>query len=162
MSNVDQVIIICYYNKYENIGGADMDDDILNLEQAMELFGVSERTMIKLLREEHIPARKIGREWRFNKTALLKWLGEGDSTNYLNQTELYRIANDTRLSKQDILEQIKGDVEMLTINGANVRELLPDLNKDVFLPDDATLRVSYKRQRGIEKLTFKVFWLIKD
>ncbi|MCL2574048.1 MAG: helix-turn-helix domain-containing protein [Defluviitaleaceae bacterium] len=59
-----------------------MDNEILNLEQAMELFGVSERTMIKLLREENVPARKIGREWRFSKTALLRWLGEGNSASY--------------------------------------------------------------------------------
>ncbi|MCL2460465.1 MAG: helix-turn-helix domain-containing protein, partial [Euryarchaeota archaeon] len=33
--------------------------------------------MIKLLREERIPARKVGREWRFSRTALLRWLGDG-------------------------------------------------------------------------------------
>ena len=81
-----------------------MDHDVLNLEQAMEFFCVGERTMIKLLREERIPARKIGRELRFSKTALLDWLGEGDSVNYLNQTEQYRIATDI---KADILEQIR-------------------------------------------------------
>jgi excisionase family DNA binding protein len=67
-----------------------MDNEILNLEQAMELFGVSERTMIKLLREENVPARKIGREWRFSKSALLRWLGEGDSANYQNHAEQYQ------------------------------------------------------------------------
>jgi len=73
-----------------------MDNDILNLEQAMEFFGVSERTMIKLLREENVPARKIGREWRFSKVALLKWLGEGDSTKYQNHAEHYQIDNDSK------------------------------------------------------------------
>ena len=73
-----------------------MDNDILNLEQAMELFGVSERTMIKLLREENVPARKIGREWRFSKTALLRWLGEGDSTSYQNHTEQYQAHDETK------------------------------------------------------------------
>lgn len=139
-----------------------MDNDILNLEQAMDFFGVSERTMIKLLREERIPARKIGREWRFSKAALLKWLGEGDSVNYLNQIEQYRVATDTKTDMPNLLEQIKGTLNTLTANGGNVRELLPDLNNDVLLPDDATLRVSYKRQREIEKLTFKIFWPIRD
>ena len=46
-----------------------MDEHILNLEQAVEFIGVSEKTLIKLLREEHIPARKIGREWRFSREA---------------------------------------------------------------------------------------------
>ncbi|MCL2376542.1 MAG: helix-turn-helix domain-containing protein [Defluviitaleaceae bacterium] len=73
-----------------------MENDILNLEQAMELFSVSERTMIKLLREENVPARKIGREWRFSKAALLRWLGEGDSTNYQNHPEQFQVHNDSK------------------------------------------------------------------
>ena len=139
-----------------------MDNDVLNLEQAIEFFGVSERTMIKLLREERIPARKIGREWRFSKTSLLRWLGEGDSVNYLNQTELYRVSNDTETEMTDLLLQISDSLDKLKSNGGNMRALLPEMEKDVCLPDNATLRVSYKRQREIEKLTFKIFWLNKD
>jgi len=139
-----------------------MDNDVLNLEQAIEFFGVSERTMIKLLREERIPARKIGREWRFNKSALLRWLGEGDSVNYLNQTELYRVADDKKAEMSDLLMQLSDSIDKLKNNGGNMRALLPEIEKDVCLPNDATLRVSYKRQREIEKLTFKIFWLNKD
>lgn len=138
-----------------------MDNEILNLEQAIEFFGVSERTMIKLLREERIPARKIGREWRFSKTALLNWLGGGDSINYQNQIEQYRIASDTKADVPELLTQIRGALDKLNSSEANVRELLPDMDGDVLLPDDATLRVSYKRQREIEKLTFKIFWPIR-
>lgn len=139
-----------------------MDDDILNLEQAIKFFGVSERTMIKLLREERIPARKVGREWRFSRTALLRWLGDGDSVNYLNQTELYRVADDTKAEMPDLLKQIEESLEKLKDNGGNMRELLPEMEKDVYLPENATLRVSYKRQRDIEKLTFKLFWFKGD
>jgi len=57
-----------------------MDTNILNLSQASEFLGISEKTLIKLLREEHIPARKIGREWRFSREALVRWLAAGDST----------------------------------------------------------------------------------
>ena len=139
-----------------------MDNDVLNLEQAIEFFGVSERTMIKLLREEHIPARKIGREWRFSKSALLHWLGEGDSVNYLNQTELYRVAGDTKAAMPDLLMQISDSLDKLKNNGGDMQALLPEMESAVCLPDNATLRVSYKRQREIEKLTFKLFWLIKN
>lgn len=139
-----------------------MDIDVLNLEQAIDFFGVSERTMIKLLREERIPARKIGREWRFSKSALLKWLGEGDSVNYLNQTELYRVYNDTKAEMPDLLQRISDSLEKLNGNGGNMRVLLPEIEKDICLPEDAILRVSYKRQREIEKLTFKIYWFIKD
>lgn len=57
-------------------------NDILTLEEASRLFHVSTKTFLKLLREEEIPARKVGREWRFSKDALLKWVSEGNSRNY--------------------------------------------------------------------------------
>lgn len=139
-----------------------MDSEVLNLEQAMAFFGVSERTMIKLLREERIPARKIGREWRFHKSALLDWLGQGDSVNYLNQTEQYRVAIDTSASIPKVLAQIEESVGKLKSNDANLQQLLPELEGNISLPEEATLRVSYKRQREIEKLTFKIFWPIRD
>lgn len=139
-----------------------MDTDILNLEQAMEFFGVSERTMIKLLREERIPARKIGREWRFSRAALLEWLGRGDSINYLNQAELYRVASDVPDTMPGILAQINEAIDTLKDNEMNMRTLLPELEGDICLPDGATLRTSYKREREIEKLTFKIFWPIRN
>lgn len=59
-----------------------MDREILTLEQAAELFGVSVKTFIKLLKEEKVPGRKIGREWRFSRAALIDWLSRGDSQGY--------------------------------------------------------------------------------
>ena len=59
-----------------------MDKEILTLEEAGEAFGVSVKTFIKLLREEKVPARKIGREWRFSRSALINWLSAGDSQAY--------------------------------------------------------------------------------
>ncbi|HEX2946486.1 MAG TPA: methyltransferase domain-containing protein [Clostridia bacterium] len=59
-----------------------MDKEILNMEEAAELFNVSIKTFIKLLKEEKVPARKIGREWRFSRQALIQWLSSGDSMQY--------------------------------------------------------------------------------
>ncbi|MDQ2085499.1 methyltransferase domain-containing protein [Herbivorax sp. ANBcel31] len=59
-----------------------MEKEILTLEEAAELFGVSVKTFIKLLKEERVPARKIGREWRFSRKALIEWLSIGDSQSY--------------------------------------------------------------------------------
>lgn len=56
--------------------------EILNMEEAAELFNVSIKTFIKLLKEEKVPARKIGREWRFSRQALIQWLSAGDSQQY--------------------------------------------------------------------------------
>lgn len=59
-----------------------MEKEILNMEEAAELFSVSVKTFIKLLKEEKVPARKIGREWRFSRQALIHWLSVGDSQHY--------------------------------------------------------------------------------
>ncbi|UZQ85127.1 methyltransferase domain-containing protein [Thermoclostridium stercorarium] len=59
-----------------------MEKEILNMDEAAELFGVSVKTFIKLLREEDVPARKIGREWRFSRKALIEWLAGGSSKMY--------------------------------------------------------------------------------
>jgi excisionase family DNA binding protein len=63
---------------------------ILTLEEASQLFQVSTKTFLKLLREENIPARKIGREWRFFRTALLNWMAEGSSQSYNSAEEASR------------------------------------------------------------------------
>ena len=65
-------------------------DCILTLEDAAALFGVSVKTFIKLLREEDVPARKIGREWRFSREALLRWLGDGQSRQYSDSDQEMR------------------------------------------------------------------------
>jgi len=59
-----------------------VEKEILNMEEAAELFDVSIKTFIKLLKEEKVPARKIGREWRFSRQALIQWLSSGDSQQY--------------------------------------------------------------------------------
>lgn len=57
--------------------------DILTLDEASQLFQVSTKTFLKLLREDSIPARKVGREWRFSREALIKWISEGNSQDYV-------------------------------------------------------------------------------
>lgn len=83
-----------------------MDSSILNIEEATEFLGVSEKTLIKLLREEHIPARKIGREWRISKEALLKWLAEGDSCDYINNSSFYQYSEDENGSTENLLDSV--------------------------------------------------------
>lgn len=63
------------------------DSEVLTLEEASQLFKVSSKTFLKLLREENIPARKIGREWRFSRTALLTWMAKGASHDYVSVEE---------------------------------------------------------------------------
>lgn len=137
-----------------------MDNNILNIEQAIEFLGVSEKTLIKLLREEHIPARKIGREWRFSKQALIDWLSTGDSTNYISKSELYQVSKDEAGTRQDILDSICEKISNL--RESNSVEKFLTLEKNISIPDNANLRVSYKQQRDVEKLEFKIYWTQRD
>jgi excisionase family DNA binding protein len=81
-----------------------MEKEILNMEEAANLFGVSMKTFIKLLKEENVPARKIGREWRFSKRALIDWLSRGNSKDYSSSEQ------DTR----QYFEQVAGKWEEIS------------------------------------------------
>ena len=48
---------------------------MLTVEQAAELLRVDEDTVRTLAREAKMPARKVGRQWRFSRSAVLEWLG---------------------------------------------------------------------------------------
>lgn len=139
-----------------------MDDSILNIEQAVEFLGVSEKTLIKLLREEHVPARKIGREWRFSKEALIGWLASGDSCEYINRNELYQISADTAGQTAALFHDIGEALHKLQENGRNLKTLLDSLERDIIIPEEAKLRVSYKQQREVEKLEFKIYWDLRE
>jgi excisionase family DNA binding protein len=56
--------------------------DILNIDEAAELLGVSVKTFNKVLHTTNLPARKIGREWKFSRQALIDWVGSGRSQDF--------------------------------------------------------------------------------
>lgn len=56
--------------------------DILDIEEAAALLGVSIKTFNKVLHSEDMPARKIGREWKFSRQALIDWVGRGRSSEF--------------------------------------------------------------------------------
>ncbi len=61
--------------------------EILNIEEAAALLGVSIKTFNKVLHNEGMPARKIGREWKFSRQALINWVGAGSSADFYRETE---------------------------------------------------------------------------
>ncbi len=68
---------------------ASPDREILNIDEAASLLGVSVKTFNKVLHSQNIPARKIGREWKFSRRALIDWVGAGRSMDF------YRESSDT-------------------------------------------------------------------
>jgi excisionase family DNA binding protein len=51
--------------------------EVLNVEEAAELLGVSAWTVRDLAHRGELPARKIGRAWRFSRLALLDYVADG-------------------------------------------------------------------------------------
>ena len=138
-----------------------MENEILTLEQACEFLNVSERTMIKLLREDHLPARKIGREWRFSRKALIDWIASGDSVRYTNQDDIYAVYEDKTGNYKDMINDICTEASKLKENN-DIKALIKNLDSNISIPEDVKLSISYKQKRSIEKLEFKIFWPLRD
>ncbi|MBW2056394.1 MAG: helix-turn-helix domain-containing protein [Deltaproteobacteria bacterium] len=52
------------------------DKEILNEAELMELLGVSRTTLWKLRRDRNLPYGKVGREYRYLKSEIIRWLKE--------------------------------------------------------------------------------------
>lgn len=63
------------------------DQEILNIDGAAALLGVSVKTFSKVLRDGDVPGRKVGREWKFSRQALIDWIGSSRSRSFLDQGE---------------------------------------------------------------------------
>lgn len=57
-----------------------MHRDVLDVDGAAEVLGVSRWTILKLARKGQLPAKKVGKEWRFRLQTLLRWLGDGSES----------------------------------------------------------------------------------
>ena len=64
-------------------GLAPNEKEILNLDEAAAFLGVSLRTFLKTLRVENLPGRKVGREWKFSRSALVAWIASGRTRDFL-------------------------------------------------------------------------------
>jgi len=61
-----------------------MDKEILDVEGAATLLGVSTTTIYKLARKGDIPATRVGHEWRFARTNLIQWVANGSAADQLS------------------------------------------------------------------------------
>ena len=50
------------------------EPDVLTIEQLAELLQVDEKTVLSLAAKGELPGRKLGRNWRFSRQAVLDWL----------------------------------------------------------------------------------------
>lgn len=73
------------------LGGASQsDNEILTLEEVASYLRLKPQTIYKWAQEKRIPAAKLGKEWRFRKSVIDRWLddqmfGEGSAFTHLRQ-----------------------------------------------------------------------------
>ncbi len=60
-----------------------IDSEILDIEGAARMLGVSTRTIYNLARKGEIPAMKVGREWRFARRNIVNWVANGTEADQL-------------------------------------------------------------------------------
>ena len=57
-------------------GGPPHDHEILTLEEVALYLRLKPQTIYKWAQEKRIPAAKLGKEWRFRRSILDRWLDE--------------------------------------------------------------------------------------
>jgi excisionase family DNA binding protein len=50
-----------------------MDSQIMTVKELADYLRVHPSTIYRLLKEKHIPAFKVGSDWRFNREAIDRW-----------------------------------------------------------------------------------------
>ena len=68
--------------------------DIMNLAEAARFLRLPASTVVRLVSEQGLPGRQIGKDWRFLRTAIERWLepGRAEKSSILDQ--LGAFAND--------------------------------------------------------------------
>lgn len=51
-----------------------MQDRLMEVSEVAQYLGISKRTLYRHLREEGLPAYRLGGQWRFKKEKLDEWL----------------------------------------------------------------------------------------
>ena len=51
-----------------------MDESLMNAEEAMKYLKISKITLYRLIKKSKLPFHRVGRNYRFRKSALDKWL----------------------------------------------------------------------------------------
>lgn len=114
-------------------------DAVMTLEDAADFLKVSSTTVYQLTRSGELPARKVGREWRFVKSQLVSFLKHGGDT--MTSTSVmtdehggeYKIENGQEyvalwlpVTREQKAEQIRKAAERGTTVSALVTQYLDD------------------------------------
>lgn len=54
--------------------------DILTFDEFIDILKIGRNTGYRLLKDCKIPAKRLGKQWRISKLAVIDWLNNRDST----------------------------------------------------------------------------------
>ena len=80
--------------------------DILTLAQAAEYLQVSERTILRMLKDGKIPGRQVGSQWRFDREQLRAWVRGDEPTPARELTQLELIEQERARLGVDLPETL--------------------------------------------------------
>ena len=60
-------------------GGNGLSEEVLTLAEAALYLRLPEDEVLRLVREQDLPARQVGADWRFYKKAIQEWLSKPPS-----------------------------------------------------------------------------------
>ena len=80
-----------------------MSSEILDIQGAATLLGVSPRTVYRLAARSQLPGVKIGKEWRFSRKRLIGWVAQGGHSR--NETDEQTLESLLRSGKVRPLRQ---------------------------------------------------------
>lgn len=83
----------------------EQDREVLTPEQAGELLQMSAYGVRQLARQRRLPARKVGREWRFLRSELLRWMRHGPAESPLDEHPVWLELAADRMA--DALDQVE-------------------------------------------------------
>jgi excisionase family DNA binding protein len=66
--------------------------EVFTLAEAAAYLRLSEAEVVRMIQEQALPARQVGTEWRFLKTAIQQWLSSGKSPLQANKEAWASIA----------------------------------------------------------------------
>jgi excisionase family DNA binding protein len=119
---------------------------VLDVHQAGKFLGAHAETIRRMARRHEIPAYKMGRDWRFRKSALQHW----SETHYLRTRESVILVVDDEANIRNLVRRILKPEGYRVFTAADGTEALAAAQRD--MPDVLILDLKMRGMTGVEVL----------